>query len=374
MLTAPPAHPRGRRLASLVIVGTLALAVSASSVVQSASAATASSTAPRAPGAYALTYSFYETPSDGKSQWIEFYPNELDASGGVPITGYVVRRSGGSPARDAGWTSSVLPAWNSGLTLTYLKPATTYDAYVRAVNQYGQSPETRVTFRTASVPPAPAGTKAALLKGAVKISWSDPEDCWPYRSIEGEGPWCDVTATNGGSGITGWRVSRDGTDIYGVGAYSTVIGRTNADGAYVRVFNKTLTNLKPGVTYNVSVQAINRVGTGPKSTRTVVIPAVPTAPAIGTAVAGVSGGAINAKAVWSKPTNPGGTPTSYTVYAYRMSGTTTVETLTKTGISPTATSYTFPLTRTGNWRFRVKATNAAGTSAYSAYSNTVAGR
>ena len=353
--------------------GVIALALGGTTVgVPGASAAI--SAAPRAPGAYAIEYSFYESPSDGKSQRIEFLANDLDTSEGVPVTGFVVRRSGGSPLRDAGWTSGVLPAFTSGVELTYLKPATTYDAYIRAVNQYGQSPETRVTFRTASVPPAPAGTKATLLKGGVRVSWSDPGDCWPYRGLEGEGPWCDVTASNGGSGITGWRVSRDGTDIYGVGAYTTVVGRTNADGAYVQIFNKTLTNLKPAATYHVSVQAINRVGTGPKGTLTVVIPTVPAAPAIGTAVAGVSGGAINAKAVWSKPTNVGGTPTSYTVYAYRMSGTTTVETLNRTGISPTATSYTFPLTRTGNWRFRVKATNAAGTSAYSAYSNAVAGR
>ncbi len=373
MLTALARTGR-RRLGGFITAGAVVLSLGVTTLNQPAAAATAISAAPRAPGAYAVEYSYYEGTSDGKSQRIGFYPNALDESDGVPVTGYVVRRSGGIPTRDAGWTSSVLSASASEFTLTYLKPATTYDAYVRAVNRYGQSPETRVTFRTASVPPAPAGTNTALLKGAVKISWSDPEDCWPYRGIEGEGPWCDVTASNGGSGITGWKVSRDGTDIYGVGAYSTVVGRTNADGAYVRVFNKTLTNLKPGATYNVSVQAINRIGTGPKSTRTVVIPAVPTAPAIGTAVAGVSGGAINAKAVWSKPTNAGGTPTSYTVYAYRMSGTTAVETLTKTGISPTATSYTFPLTRIGNWRFRVRAINAAGTSAYSAYSNTVAGR
>ncbi len=151
MLTAP-ARTRRPRLGGLITAGAVALSLGAATLGQPAAAATAISAAPRAPGAYALTYSFYETPSDGKSQWIEFYPNELDASGGVPVTGYVVRRSGGSPARDAGWTSSVLPASNSGLTLTYLKPATTYDAYVRAVNQYGQSPETRVTFRTASVP------------------------------------------------------------------------------------------------------------------------------------------------------------------------------------------------------------------------------
>ncbi len=354
--------------------GVIALALGASAAGQPAVATAAISAAPRAPGAYAVEYSFYEGTSDGRTQRIGYWPNDLDTAENVPVTGYVVRRSGGSPLRDAGWTSSVLPAFGGEFELTYLKPATTYDAYVRAVNQYGQSPETRVTFRTASVPPAPAGTKAALLKGGVKVSWSDPQDCWPYRNVEGEPPWCDITATNGGSGITGWKVSRDGTDIYGVGAYSTIVRRVNADGAYVSIFSKTLTNLKPAATYHVSVQAINRVGTGPKSTLTVVIPTVPAAPAIGTAVAGVSGGAINAKAVWSKPTNVGGTPTSYTVYAYRMSGTTTVETLTKAGISPTATSYTFPLTRTGNWRFRVKATNAAGTSAYSAYSNTVAGR
>lgn len=320
---------------------------------------------------------FAEAPNGTKQ---DVYLVDNDNTGTVPVNGFIVRRDGGTPVRDAGWTSPLIPNSSpyeqayGGLTFTYLKPATTYTAYAKMVNDAGSGPEKSMTFRTASVPPAPAGTTAALLKGGVKLSWADPGDCIPYRSVEGEQPWCEATASNGGSAITGWKISRDGTDLSGVGATSTTVKRTDLNGGYVRVFNKTLTNLRPGSTYHVTVQALNKVGTGTAKTLTIVIPNVPSAPAIGTAVAGISGGAIDAKAVWAKPTNAGGTPSSYTVYAYRMSGTTVVETLTKTGVSASALSYTFPLTRTGSWRFRVKAINAAGTSAYSAYSNTVAGR
>ena len=38
---------------------------------------------------------------------------------------------------------------------------------------------------------------------------------------------CYPTAENGGSAITGWIVSRDGTDINGVGAWSSTYTRRN---------------------------------------------------------------------------------------------------------------------------------------------------
>lgn len=374
MLTAP-LRPR-RRLAPLVLVAAMALAMSttAAAVAEPASAATTVAAAPRAPYVSYSSLSteqegYYGVSPDGKALRVEYYRDYYDQQDGVPLSGFVVRRSGGTPVRDSGWTSSVLPPDSGGdgsaLTLSYLKPSTTYDIYVSAVNQYGQSPETKYTMRTASAPDSfptdiAGSPRAVAIKGGITLSWPGGGTGCLYEYYD------SATCFNGGSPITGYRVGRDGYDTGGTGAWSAEIA---VDGS-----EQTFNYLKPGSTYHVYVQAKNVFGYGAKNTFTVTVPTVPNAPTIGTAVAGVSGGAIDAKAVWSKPTNVGGSPASYTVYAYRMSGTTVVETLSRSGVSAAATSYTFPLTRTGSWRFRVKAVNVAGTSAYSAYSNIVAGR
>jgi hypothetical protein len=362
--TAAPAVSRfRRRLASLVTATGMVLSMGATALV-SPTAAHAATVLPQAPE---YTWVTVVQPAKGTSATLNWYP-AYDYNGTQgPITGYQVRRSGGVPYRDAGWTSGVLAPQTSDGThqkflFTYLKPNTTYDFYVRSINSIGKSPEAKITFKTASVPGAVTGLKTTLLKGGATLAWRAQVDC----SYEYYDYYCSENYSDGGSTLLSYRVSRDGTDINGIGAWSGDVTPST--------LSKTFTYLKPGATYNLSVAAVNTLGVGPKTTVKVIIPTVPNAPAIGTAVAGVSGGAINAKAYWSKPTNVGGTPTSYTVYAYRVVSGTNVETLIASNLSPSYVSYTFPLTRTGNWRFRVKAKNAAGTSAYSAYSNIVAGR
>lgn len=367
--TAPAASRFRRRLASLVTATGMVLSMGAAALV-SPTVAHAATVLPEAPE---YTWVTVVQPAKGTSATLNWSPAyDYDGTQG-PITGYQVRRSGGVPYRDSGWTSGVLAPQTSGdgthqqKLFTYLHPNTTYDFYVRSINSIGKGPEAKITFKTASVPGAVTGLKTTLLKGAATLAWKAQVDCsHEYYYDDYYYYDCKQNYSDGGSTLLHYRVSRDGTDIYGVGAWTGDVTPST--------LSKTFSNLKPGATYNLSVAAVNTLGVGPKTTVKVIIPTVPNAPAIGTAVAGVSGGAINAKAYWSKPTNVGGTPTSYTVYAYRVVSGTNVETLIASNLSPAYLSYTFPLTRTGNWRFRVRATNAAGTSAYSAYSNIVAGR
>jgi hypothetical protein len=70
-------------------------------------------------------------------------------------------------------------------------------------------------------------------------------------------------ASTGGSPVTGYRVTRDGTDKAGNGPVSTVV----ASGAR----SQTFSNLKPGSTYTLTVRAINVAGDGPAASGTITI-------------------------------------------------------------------------------------------------------
>jgi len=102
----------------------------------------------------------------------------------------------------------------------------------------------------------------------------------------------------------------------------------------------------------------------------------PSAPRIGTAVAGTAGGAVTAKATWSAPTSTGSSAvTGYVVRALRLSSTGTVLSTTTSARQPaTARALSMTVPTAGSYRFTVTAISAAGSSARSARSNLVAGR
>jgi hypothetical protein len=71
-------------------------------------------------------------------------------------------------------------------------------------------------------------------------------------------------ASNGGSPITGYRVSRDGTDSVGVGPWSTILPATAR--------SQTFINLARGRTYTLTVEALSAYYLGEPATAQVVIP------------------------------------------------------------------------------------------------------
>ncbi len=100
----------------------------------------------------------------------------------------------------------------------------------------------------------------------------------------------------------------------------------------------------------------------------------PSAPRIGTAHPGGAGKPIQGRATWSAPLSNGGAAIkTYRVVALRYNSSGAIVQRIYATRGATIRSHTFTLPA-GRYKFRVQATNAAGTSAWSATSNTITAR
>ena len=171
-------------------------------------------------------------------------------------------------------------------------------------------------------------------------------------------------ASDGGSAVTGYRLTRTGGTPVDVG----VVG------------SHTLTGLTPGTTYTFTVAAVNLIGRGAQANASATLPVpgptaaspptaptAPGAPGIGKARSGKAGGKTTAKIAWKAPTGSGGSAlTGYRVLVFKKGGTP-VKTFT---VAAGQTSYQAKLKR-GKYRFAVVALNGVGAGARSAISRRV---
>lgn len=156
--------------------------------------------------------------------------------GGSPVLGYRVGRDGVDRQGGAAW-STTLPATARRQVFTSLRPGDTYRLSVQALNAAGTGPAATATVSLAAGVPGPVRDLDTGRFGPVE--WSPP-------------------AFDGGSPVTGYRVSRDGVDGSGRGPTSVVVPATAT--------RYLFPTLEPGRRYHVTVTPINAVGDGEPTT------------------------------------------------------------------------------------------------------------
>jgi Fibronectin type III domain/Papain family cysteine protease len=166
-------------------------------------------------------------------------------AGGSAVSSYAVTRDGVDTSGTGPYSTTVSGS-TASVTLTKLKPGTTYHVTVAATNATGTGPAAATTVILSGQAPSPvAGLTASQTgTGAVTVSWQPP-------------------TSNGGQPITGYTVARDGSDTSGSGAYSTTVSASTS--------STTLTKLINGDTYHFTVTALNASGPSTPVTTTVTI-------------------------------------------------------------------------------------------------------
>ena len=187
---------------------------------------------------------------DGTSVTVTWSPPT--DQGGSAVNTYRVSRSGA--------ISVDLSATSTGYTWTGLTPGATYTFGVAAANAAGLGTAATVDVTTTFTPGLPAQPSGLTVVAAADgrsatATWSAPGD-------------------DGGSAITGYRVSRSGAAPVDLGVTGTY----------------TWSGLTPGTAYTFGVGATNGNGHGPAATRDVTTPvAAPDAPAVVTVDLSVDG-------------------------------------------------------------------------------------
>jgi Fibronectin type III domain len=216
--------------------------------------------------------------------------------------------------------------------MTKLVNNSTYTLSVQAITNPGTGPAATSTVTIKALPSAPTAFKATqTAAGTATMTWKPP-------------------TASGGQTITGYRVSRDGVNSSGVGAFATVVS------ASTRSF--AMTKLVSRATYTLSVQAVTSVGTGPAATGKITIKAFPSAPTAFKVVQSATG---TARMTWKPPTSSGG----QTITGYRVSrdGVNTSGVGASTTVV-TASTRSFAMTKLVNratYTLSVQAITSAGT-------------
>ncbi|MDE0231844.1 MAG: fibronectin type III domain-containing protein [bacterium] len=209
--------------------------------------------------------------------------------GGSSITGYLIRWKRATRATYS--DSRLAGAAARSIEITGLLPATQYDVSVAAVSDVGEGGAAIVRATTLDPPPgapgAPQNVSAVGGDESVAVEWSPPTD-------------------EGGSSITGYLIRWKR-------ATRATYSDSRLAGAAARSIE--ITGLLPGTQYDVSVAAVNALGTGRfevgQATTLGTPPDPPGPPLSVNLVRGVESLTVT----WSPPADDGGTP--ITGYAMR---------------------------------------------------------
>jgi hypothetical protein len=253
--------------------------------------------------------SLVATPANGQAT-ISFTPG---SNGGSAITNYKYSLDGTNYT-----TLSPIDA-SSPVTIPGLTNGTTYNIYLKAINSYGDSSaSSAVSVTPATTPSAPTSLNSTAGDGQATISFTP--------------------GSNGGSAITNYKYSLDGTNY-------TALSPTDSSSPI------TISGLTNGTPYTVNLKAVNARGDSSASTSVSVTPSTtPSAPTSLTATAGDGQTTIS-----FTPGSNGGS--AITNYKYSTDGTT------YTALSPADSSSPITISGLTNgtpYNIYLKAVNSAG--------------
>jgi titin len=266
------------------------------------------------------------------------------SDGGSPITGFAIDVMSGVTVVN---TVTGVPAGATSQLISGLTNGTTYSFVVHAVNATGRGAGSTASnlVTPATAPATPAAPTATAGNASALLSFTAPAD--------------------GGSPITGFSVRVvDATTNAQVGAL-----RPAAAGAT----SLTVTGLINGIAVRFQIQATNAAGTSPLSAQSNAVTPVspvnaPATPATPTATAGNASALVS----FTAPANGGSAITGFSV---RVADAANVQVGALRPAAAGATSLIVNGLANGiAVRFQVQATNAAGTSAFSALSTAVTPR
>jgi Ca2+-binding RTX toxin-like protein len=261
------------------------------------------------------------------------------------VTGYTVEVVDAVSEAPVRTITGVAPGVSS-LVVPGLSNGASYRFRVQATNAFGTGPFSQLSNAVSPLAPTVAGapTIGTAVPGntSATVNWTPP-------------------ASNGGSPITGYEVR-----VVNVATNAQVGALRPAGPAATSLVVTGLTN---GTQYRFQVRALNGVGASAYSalSNTVAPATVPGVPQILNATAGNASATVR----WNAPANNGGSSIiGYEVLVFDDDANVQVGALRPAGATATSLVVT-GLTNGTQYRFRVRAVNAIGASAFSNLSNNV---
>ncbi len=264
------------------------------------------------------------------------------SDGGSAITGYRYSTDGGSS-----WTPT---STASPLSLTGLANGTAYSFELEAVNGSGDGAPASTSFTTPSAPSTPVVVSIVSQNQALGVTF--------------------VAPASGGSPITDYEWSTDGSTWYSESAFGTPC--QNAGGSLetceiAALSSDGSTALTNGTAYPIEIRAVNAVGDGSPSSELSGTPyTTPGAPTITTGASGMVPSNQSLTVAFSPPEGDGGS--AITAYQYSTDAGATWQSRTD-GQAATSMTMTIsalssdgetPLTNGATYDVEIRAVNAAG--------------